>query len=231
MKILNWNIQRSGFNNNLKYALEQFNPDILCLQESFHPLTYLEKEEFSKITDHYIWEPTENGWGNMIFSPKYKITPVKIESRFRGRLIGGIVNIENVKVTIINLHVPITKNYSRYNLKEMFELSESIIKDANAIVTGDFNFGACFDKPGKTELKEYLDNILDKCNLIDTFPICNKIEIRSFRPKQNQVRINRIDYILSSKSMATDSITSEIVENEDIITRSDHNPVIVNLKI
>jgi exonuclease III len=152
MKITTWNINHRNNPYELNHILSVLNSDIACFQECFHPLTYMDQRDFNNLSGHYIWEPTINGWENCIYSKDYPITQISIDNPFKGRiLLGEITNADNNKLQIANLHVPVTKGYSRHNLRQSFDKLGDFISKGKTIVCGDFNFGVCFDHNGRTD--------------------------------------------------------------------------------
>ena len=230
MKILTWNINHRSNGHALKYALEQEKADLIFFQECFHPLTYLTKQEFQNFSDKYSWEPTGNGWGNLILSKNTGISEVAIEHKFKGRMLVSKVTIPVWgDMTLINFHTPITGRFSRYNLQEMFQLTKEHILKGNTIICGDLNFGECFDKNGKTACGDILKKILEDYNIIDCYRIFNPSIGQTFRPSRNPDSLIHIDYVFVTKDLENRVNSCEILFNDQIKKISDHHPVVAVL--
>mgnify|MGYP000353093477 CR=1 FL=1 len=231
IKVITWNIKVGLKYNNLVYTIDKFSPDIAFFQECKEPHYYL--KDRPNLNGNFISSMTSKHWGNVIYSKNLPIKEALIGQHhdFGGRLLIGEINDINNKYTLVNLHVPITYGRSRYNLRNMFDILKSYIKGRDVIIVGDFNFGPNFDTPPSTDHSDFLSNILNEHGLVDTFPIFNDSEIRSQRPPRPEIRVNRIDFILVSNSLKDKVKSCQIIENEDIINRSDHNPVVAEFNI
>lgn len=231
MKILTWNLSHIKSNKSWPYAVNRIDADILILQESYHPLTYLTHNEYWSIQKHAIWEPTERGWGNSIITKNIPITHVEFEHSFKGRILIGTVNSEIIgSITIVNVHVPITGNYSRYNLQKMFIEIEPFIQQGKSVVAGDLNFGECFDKPGKTEHHDIMNNLLKKHGLMDCYKKFYSQQKQTFRPPKRPESQICIDYILITEDLGSVLRNCEVLSGEEITLFSDHNPIIAVLE-
>lgn len=231
MKILTWNINHRSNDYALQYAIGQEKADLIFFQECFHPLTYFTKQGFQKFADKYLWEPTANGWGNLILSPNDCISEVTIEHKFKGRiLVSKVISPVWGELTLINFHTPITGQYSRYNLQEMFQLTKDHIQNGNAIICGDCNFGVCFDKNGKTDCADILNKILSDYSIIDCYRKFNKTFGQTFRPNRNQDSLIHIDYVFVTKDLDNRLSDCQISVNDQIKKASDHHPVVAILE-
>lgn len=231
MKILTWNINHRSNDYAFQYALVQEKVDLIFFQECFHPLTYLTKQEFQKLKDNYSWEPTSNGWGNLILCRNTNISEVSIEYGFKGRMLVSKVIVPNLgEMTLINFHTPITGRFSRYNLQEMFQITKEHILKGNTILCGDLNFGECFDKNGKTECTDILNKILEDYSIIDCYRMFNPSIGQTFRPSRNPDSLIHIDYIFVTKDLENRVKSCQILVSDQIKQISDHHPLIAVLE-
>lgn len=230
MKIINWNLNHTRSTKSFNYALKNFSADIYFFQECFHPLTYLNYDEYAKYKSKFVWEPTGSGWGNLIISQKFNLKPIKVKHEFKGRFLAGMIknNIEKPLI-LFNFHVPITGKFSRFNLQDMFSLSGKLFKSNNIIIAGDFNFGQCFDKDNSTDCKDFLGNILEKYNLINCYKQYNDIEEQTFRPPRKPDSNIHIDYILISSNIKKDLKDCRIISSKEIVGLSDRKPLEVSI--
>lgn len=226
MKIINWNLNHTKSSKSFHYALSTFNADIYIFQECFHPLTYFNYDEYEKYNGKFIWEPTASGWGNLIISKQFNIKQIKIKHEFKGRFLAGRIenNIEK-PLMLFNFHVPITGIYSRFNLQNMFFITNQLFGSNYILVAGDFNFGECFDKEKSTDCKDFLNNILKKYNLINCYKEYNNIEEQTFSPPRKPKSNMHIDFILVSSNLKKYLKNCKIMANEEIVNLSDHNPL------
>lgn len=231
MEIITWNLQHMKSRKSWRFAIEKINPEICIFQESFHPLTYLNYKEFNNIRNNYIWEPTENGWGTTIITKNKEIERKIFSHSFKGRIVVGCCEYKEVgQLTIIGLHVPIIKGYSRFNLLQMFDEIHPFTLKGKCIIGGDLNFGECFDRNGKTECRDILNSILEKNKLINCYKKFNLKEKQTFRPTRKSKSQIHIDYIFVSEDLSEKIVDCFIIENDEIKSLSDHNPVVAIMK-
>jgi endonuclease/exonuclease/phosphatase family metal-dependent hydrolase len=156
---------------------------------------------------------------------------IAFDSVFKGRVLISKVNIQCFdELTLVNFHTPVTGGFSRYNLQEMFKIANEYIAKKNAIICGDLNFGECFDKNGKTEHKDILDNILNEYDIVDCYRKSHNEIGQTFRPNLNPDSLICIDYIFVTKDLEGRVKSCDIVSDEDIQTMSDHHPLVAVLE-
>jgi exonuclease III len=227
MKTLTWNINRRNSDRAFRHVITKEKAQIILLQECFHPLTYLSENEFAKLKGRFLWTPTRNGWGNCIVTPQSEIREIGIQHEFKGRLQVATTNISKIeKITIANLHVPITDGYSRFNMVKMFEIICKRIKNGNALICGDFNFGECFDRRGETEHRDIFRNLLEKYQITDCYRKFHKTFGRTFRPVRKSKTIIGIDYILVSNDLVNRLKSCRVLDDKKVEEMSDHNPIV-----
>ncbi len=212
MKIATWNIQHRSGGKALEY-ISSINPDIICLQELNKPSEVLDSK--------YKWyfSPTSEGWGNL-FASQYPMSAVYTEDKdFVGRVQSIVVTTPlKKKITIANIHVPITKGYARHNLSGIFEIVFQKKETESIIVSGDFNFGLFFDE-------KYFEDILGKYNLIDCD---NKPSFIGNRRTKNAIQI---DHIVYSSTLKEQFIEAKTIDSTEINSMSDHRPIIAEFNI
>ena len=227
MKILTWNIKHRTDGLAFRFAIEEEQADLVLFQECFNPNKFLTPQELQSLSNRYSWQPTRTGWGNCIFTKQSIISEVEVEHEFKGRLLALTITSPSFgKLTAINLHVPVTDGYSRHNLKKMFQAIRGIVREGNAIICGDLNFGECFDKNGQTEHRDILDGLLQENNIIDCYGKFNKQIGQTFRPVRRPDSKICIDYIFVSKNLESRVNDCRIIDGQKTKEMSDHNPLV-----
>jgi len=227
MKTLTWNINHRNNDHAFRHAIKKEKAQIILLQECFHPLTYLSEKEFVNLKGRFSWKPTRNGWGNCIVTPQSELHEIAIQHEFKGRLQVATTNISKIgKITVANLHVPITDGYSRFNMTKMFEIICKRIENGNVLICGDFNFGECFDRNGKTEHRDIFRNMLEKYQITNCYRKFHKTLGRTFRPVRKSKTIFAIDYILVSNDLVDRLKLCGVLDGIRVEKMSDHNPIV-----
>jgi len=227
MKILTWNISHYSSYNLWKYVFDKLRPDVAFLQEAYHPLTYVDEDIFKSLKDKFIWESTKMRWGNLIVTKNMKIEHILLEHEFKGRLIVGY--IPDIGINVVNMHVPITKGYSRHDLQAMFKIISKYLANRPSIVAGDLNFGECFDNNGKTEHKDIMNTILNENNLVNAYKLFHEQEKQTFKPVRKPESNIHSDYIFVSKDLANRLKECRIIDTQMLPFYSDHYPVSIAL--
>ena len=232
VKVITWNIAHRNNDRAFRHAIEIEQADLVLFQECFHPQTYLTRQELLHSPNHHLWEPTHNGWGNLIVTKQAVISDVAIEHDFKGRLLIATASFADLgELTVINLHTPITDGYSWHNLKKMLHMVSGQVRKGNTIICGDLNFGVCFDKDGQTEHKELFDSLLQEHDMIDCHRKFNAKIGQTFRPARKSDSQICIDYILVSKNLESRVKSCHILDDEKTIKMmSDHNPLVAILE-
>jgi len=226
MRILSWNLNCIRKKNAFRYALESLKADIYFFQECYHPLTYLTKSEYNNFIGKYVWEPTENGWGNCILSTGNLLNPVGLDTKFKGRIL--LSKLKGKPLLFINLHVPITGNHSIHNLRSIFNEIRPFCKNKQTIVAGDLNFGKFFDKKGRTYHQDCLRDLLIQNGLISCFHKFHQEEKQTFRAVRKESEC-MIDYIFVTNNMEGYLKSCDVLKNSAIVTMSDHNSIYVEI--
>ena len=227
MKTLTWNIHHRNNDHAFRHAIQKEKAQIILLQECFHPLTHLSEKEFAELKGRFSWKPTKNGWGNCIVTPQSELHEIAIRHQFKGRLQVATTNIPKIgKITIANLHVPITDGYSRLNMAKMFEIISKHIKNGNALICGDFNFGECFDKNGETEHRDIFKKLLEKYQITDCYRKFHKTFGQTYRPVRKSKTKFMLDYILVTNDLVDRLKSCRILDGERVKKMSDHNPIV-----
>ncbi len=228
MKIISWNLSCFRKQGAFEYALKHLNADVYFFQECQHPLTYLTRAAHKELIGKYIWEPTENGWGNCTLSIGEPVQIIDVETKFKGRVLVG--KLRSRDIVLVNLHVPVTDGWSRYNLKSMFEEIMPLQKDDSAIVAGDLNFGVYSDKNGKTEHRDWLQKLLGQNKLVSCFHKFHEKEKQTFRASRKAAEC-MLDYIFATMDLETRVKACDVLKDESIVAMSDHNPVLAEITL
>ena len=226
MKFVSWNVNgiRSCLNQGLEKFFRDESPDffsiqeIKCNEESFKPKGYKTFYNFSKI----------KGYSGTAVLTKY--TPLSLYFDNDGR----IISLEYDRFYFINVYVPnskdgVVKKDYRSGWEDKFkEYLSSLVKPI--ILCGDFNSGyENINLSFLDENKDFLCNLIDEFDLIDTFRVFHPNEkVYTWKSIKNKGAGSRIDYFLISKYFAKNLKGARIYSNTE---GSDHLPIGISLEL
>jgi exodeoxyribonuclease III len=259
MKIIAWNV--NGIRSLLKKKdldelIQTNDPDIFCMGETKISSLDTKKEfdeRFKQYKYHY-WSKSEekDGYSGTAIMSKKKPLSCKYGLHYKNKNIdteGRVICLEYKHYYLVHVYTP-NSGHALQRLKWRVEewdvafseyISELSLKK-NIIVCGDLNVAKeDIDlKNPKTnhrtagftdEERKSFNNLLNNCNLIDTFRNLypNKIEYSfwSYMRKSREKNVGwRIDYFLVNKEYHNKIKDSKILTN---VYGSDHAPVLLEL--
>ena len=151
----------------------------------------------------------------------FNITNTQRDSN--GRWVKGDIEMDGNIISLISLYAPNNATIRKQFFVEFGNKLSNIITDYNCIMSGDFN---CHldSTTNYDQSKNYLSNIIQENNLIDTWNCVESKPVYTFFHKILK-RPSRIDYVFISKSLEHQLKTI----NVDSSGLSDHSTVIVRL--
>lgn len=259
LKIFSWNVNglraviRKGA---LQDFINQYQPDILCLQETKAKQGQAEIDlpEYEE-----VWNSAERAGysGTAIFT---KIKPISIRTNLPTNTLfadefgdplteGRVLTVEFENFYLVDVYTPNSKNaLERLSLREkkwdpeFLNYLKSLEKTKPVVVCGDFNAAheeidiarpkTNHHSAGFTdEERQGITNLL-KAGLIDTFRFLHPNSVRyTWWSHWGQARANnvgwRIDYFFISKALKNNLKSAEIYEN---VMGSDHCPISIDLE-
>ena len=238
LKIVTWNMafwsHKLFLDRAWRYFVEEVNADIYLFQEACPP-------QELKNDPNFLWFQIGGNrkWGTGIYSNKYPLRHLQIQSNYTGSLVLGEVKVtENLELTIISLYGLLEKvgntAYAITTLHRMLSdltgvLNGHIGGKRNIILGGDLNASIQCDIYDGGKAHDLFFQRLENFNLINCFsPYFNDFvqthrHGRSDKPWQN-------DYLFISKRLAKNLKSCGVLDNEDVRKFSDHNPVVMTLE-
>lgn len=252
MKLLSWNVNglRAALKKDFLKSITQFNPDIICLQEtksSFEKIeTNLEAYGYIDFWNH----ASKKGYSGTAFFSKIK--PLKVTFGIgteKHDQEGRVITAEYKDFIIVNVYVPNSKReLERLPYRELewdvdfLKYLKKLEKSKPVIFCGDLNVAhteidltypkANVNKHGFTpQERKGFDNLI-KNGFIDTFREFEKggEHYTWWSPMGNCRAKNigwRIDYFMVSSALKSKIKSSQILKT---VMGSDHCPVLLELK-
>ena len=250
LRIFSWNVNgiRSVIRKGaLQKFIKEYEPDILCLQETKAKQGQAEIDlpEYEE-----LWNSAERpGYsGTAIFT---KIKPLSIKNSFDDTLKEGrVLTAEFEKFYLVDVYTPNSKpDLSRLKLREtewdpgFLEYLKELERFKPVVVCGDFNAAheeidlarpkTNHHSAGFTDEERRGISNLISAGFVDTFRSLNPNAVRyTWWSHWGQARVRnvgwRIDYFFVSKSLRDKLKSAEIYEN---VMGSDHCPISIELEV
>lgn len=251
MKIISWNVNglRSLIDFGLFDALERFDADIVCLQETKSTSKQVDLSRISHY--HAYWNSARRkGYAGVLVLSK--VEPIAVREGFgveKFDIEGRVLTLEFAEFYLLNLYMPVSSNSLKRKeyRKEWDECLLNYIKenclDKPMILCGDFNvahtsydiypenYSHIADSVGfETIERENFDGLL-QLGLVDIFrykyPETMRYTWWSNRMnKRKEDRGWRLDYFLVSTSLIS-QVVDTVLHNE--ILGSDHCPISLSI--
>jgi len=251
MKIISWNVNgiRAVIKKGFYDFMNEYNPDIICIQE-----TKAHKDQVNLELENYpyqYWNSAQKkGYsGVAIFSKKEPIKRLNDINIKKHDLEGRVITLEFKKYFLVNVYTPNSKrDLSRLDYrfnewdKDFLKFVKNLEKNKPVIFCGDLNVAhneidlrnpktnhknAGFTNEERQGFTNYIKN-----GFIDTFrEFCNEGGHYTWWSYMFQARIKdigwRIDYFCISKKIKDILLNSTILKN---VLGSDHCPIMLEIK-
>lgn len=253
MKIISWNVNgiRASVKKGLIDIIQDLDADIFCIQETKAQDDQVQ-EALTKLSGYSIFSNSAVKKGYSGVAILSKTEPIKITADIQIEehdQEGRVITAEYADFYLVNVYVPNSgAGLKRLDYRSTWDVAfanylANLEKIKPIIVTGDFNVAHQSidlknDKSNYNKTSGYTQTEIDGLNaildigLIDTFREKYPEEVKyTFWSARFNARVNnagwRIDYFLTSKSIAENIIDASI-HNE--IFGSDHCPIGLQLK-
>lgn len=253
MNIISWNVNglravaKKGFD---KFLIE-YNPDVLCIQETKAQLDNLE-EHHTEIGDYhsYFFSAKKKGYSGVgIYTKKKPLNVIEGLGIEEFDDEGRVLTIELEKIYVISVYVPNAQpELFRIKYRERFNdalknFANKLRKKKTVVICGDLNVAhkeidlknpsPNRGNPGFSDEERKKFNELLDAGYIDTFRHIHPTEVKyswwSYRFSARAKNIGwRIDYIVVNKEVI-DKVNKAEIHNE--VLGSDHCPVSIKIKL
>lgn len=226
------------------YLLNTIEADFILCQEARRPKV-LEGD------DNFIWHKAgeiqaKRDWGIGIYSKSHPLSQEPNESisswsidRFSEMCVVANARIRNTDLTLISLYGSLDyirgSGYSITNLHRILSDLTGICNGhfgkRNIIMGGDFNASEqCDPIQGNCSHRLFFERLAD-FKLEDSFKLNNnKDYVQTLRHRNSKIPWQN-DYLFVSKSISKKFKGCEVLEDDEIIKCSDHNPVVITLDL
>lgn len=242
MNIVSYNLRfggKTGSINPWGKMIEDFTPDIVFAQESFHPRDYFLPEQFDQFRGCIWSNVTKQKWGSAILSRNCQLEARPLPG-FEGWVVGAIARdlpVGGIKqdVLIYSIHAPSPGPY----LPSVNLLLDEIAKTCGTmpvLLAGDFNVTTAVRRPG-----EELENSVGEEKLLERlrreFGLSNAWQAvhpdenlpQTLRWAKNPLPPYHCDAIFVSDSLLAHLKSASVEGAGAWGEMSDHNPVVVAL--
>ncbi len=238
MKIATWNManwsHKAHFNEAWDFYINKIGCDILLFQEALpHP----EILDINRIVYNQIGGTRL--WGSGVYSNKYNIKKFDLNTNFVGSVTGAEIEInENFSLIVVSLYGLMENilnvSYAIPNLHRIFSDLTWLLEGASTkhriVIGGDFNASIQIDKQQTGNSHRVFFDRLHEFQLVNCFDKFFQDYVQTHRHRRSKFPWQN-DYFFISKRLEPLLIDCEVISNETVNKMSDHNPVIIELKV
>jgi exonuclease III len=245
MRIITYNLHFGGKttpNNPWQRMLDEFHPDIVFAQESFHPSQYFSPETFSEFKTCLHKNVDHGRWGSAIVSRHLPLEEIHLDmpefegwvicARAKGIQIGDL----SEPVLFLNVHAPSRGNYEIL----VTQLIEAIVEKfpgEKIVMGGDFNLTTAIrqeneelqNTKGELAILKHIENGLGLINTWQTLHPCQPLP-QTLRWNNKPLTPYHCDAIYIPKCWSSQLLQAEIINHGDWDNLSDHKPIVANVK-
>ncbi len=233
MKLISWNC--NGAFRNKKYLFDEYEHDILVIQECEDPSKL---KEYESSNNNYLWIGNNKNKGLGIFC-KNNISLKRLEwsdinTKYKNE------QLESFLPCLINDEIIIIGVWTKKANSEVFgyigqfwkylQLHKDKLIDKKVIIVGDFNSNAIWDKWDRWWNHTNVVDELHEIGIKSLYHIINKEEQGketkpTFYLQRKLEKPYHIDYIFLSNNLIDDFVEIEIGAIEKWLNYSDHLPI------
>ena len=233
MKLISWNC--NGAFRNKKYLFDEYEHDILVIQECENPSKL---KEYESSNNNYLWIGNNKNKGLGIFC-KNNISLKRLEwsdinTKYKNE------QLESFLPCLINDEIIIIGVWTKKANSEVFgyigqfwkylQLHKDKLIDKKVIIVGDFNSNAIWDKWDRWWNHTNVVDELHEIGIKSLYHIINKEEQGketkpTFYLQRKLEKPYHIDYIFLSNNLIDDFVEIEIGAIEKWLNYSDHLPI------
>ncbi len=242
MKLLTFNLLYGGQKKDINYwaeMIKSFQPDIIFAQETNPPHSYFNENSEILMNNSTIWGVTQSGWGSAIYVKDNVMEPITVPG-FEGWVVGGKLKkpfMGQKSLYIFSVHTPSPGPYDK-NTFAILDAIKEIVGGHELVIAGDFNMTTAYRHESE-ELKlkksdyKLLIRMRKDFGLVNSWQMVhpNKNLPQTLRWVTNPVPPYHIDGIFIPGSWIKYIEKCEIIDKEPWNTMSDHNPILLSLKI
>lgn len=243
MKIITYNLRSGGTGakeNQWQRMIQEFSPDILCVQETRHPNQYFTADELSQNKGCIHALVPHGKWGSAMLSRKYHLEPVPLPE-FSGWVVGAkipdfVIDGAVKPVMIFSIHAPSPGPYEP-SVNKILDEIQKVRNETPLILAGDFNLTTALRHPSEAATKNTSGEKKLQTRLRREFGLINAWQAmhpnenlpQTLRWSSNPVPPYHCDAIFVSHILMRHLVSAEVNSSGVWGVMSDHNPIIVDL--
>lgn len=245
MKVLSWNVNgiRARVTQGFNKAIEEMDPDIICLQEVRANEKQLPKDFLSKYNHFHSIHSKAGYAGSSIFVKKEGLAPSKFDIDYNdGTETGRLSILEFSNFILINSYSPNSGSYLE-KLEKRVDWEKDLLKflktkEKPIILCGDLNVAPKKIDAGisclagcSLEEREAFQKIID-FGLVDVFRhfYPSKVDYTWFSNRsKTKIKGLRLDHFLVSKSILDKVESIKHIHETELVCGSDHIPILLKI--
>lgn len=243
MKIVSYNLRNGGNtdgDNHWRRLIREFDPDIICAQESLPPEQYFSPDEFSRFKGCVHGYVPHGRWGSAILSTRHSLEPVALPefggwvvgARVPDAVIGGTVQ----SVLIYCVHAPSPGPYEPAVIRILACIAKQW-DQTPLVLAGDFNVTTALRHPteeagGNTAgEREIQAKLRQELGLFNAWQVIHPNENlpQTLRWTKDPLVAYHCDAVFLSGIHLRYLVGASIPASSGWQLLSDHNPIVVEI--
>ena len=238
LKVVSWNMGHWRYRGNAEkawnYLDQKIAPDIALLQESA-PIAERQKKRC-------VWREIgkTRRWGSAVMTKNLPLAEVQLKTNYYpGALTVGEMTLPDKSTLIlVSIYGQLDENdYSVTTLHRMLSdltyVFDGYLQDRGrpkVVIGGDLNASIQFDAKDRNNSHRIFFQRLEDFGLVDCQGAFTNERPRTLRHGKSDVPwVN--DYIFASENLANKVVSCQVLENRELLSLSDHNPLVVTFDL
>jgi len=249
MKIVTYNLRFGGSGKaHWKTVLEEIDPEIFLVQETFHPDEHLPPVMHGDLARNAVWKPVPGlPWGSAIFVKGANPRPLDLPAEFEGWVVGcevdsvsGFPGPQDHPLRLFSVHTPTPKKDSpkkdsyQTAVTKILDMISRFKGEGDIVIGGDFNIivserhGADSQQIYDVEQRNKSADGRIRFRLGDEFGLMNcwKTANPDLPLAPTYGKTTHLDGIFVSKSWGVRLSSCSVLSGDSWEGFSDHSPVV-----
>jgi len=235
MRLASFNMRAGGSPAHWDAILEVTRPDLLFVQETKRPSSFLATDHFDP--SRARWASVEHGrWGSAVFSAHADLKLVTLEG-LRGWVVGSPWESPFGPATAWSVHLPPEGRSYIKAAHNLLDLLEPTLGEVPVILAGDWNFTVGFRLPDETRKNkagelELLERLKEDFGVQPAWATANPdVPLpQTLRWARDPTPPYHCDGIFLPTEWCSRIVSADVLHGSPWTDLSDHNPVVVELE-
>ncbi len=241
MKVVSYNVHfggKSNAPNPWRRLMEEFQPDVICAQETHKPQEYVLREDWATLRNPAWRRVKGRSWGSAVFAPRHELEEIPLDD-FGGWVVGAKIASATIDgratpLSIFCVHAPSPGPYLP-KVRKILDSIRAKWDGSPLIIAGDFNITTA-RRHSSEQHRNSKGEITILERLEQDFKLRNAWQLlHPYKPLPQTLRwANKphipyhCDAIFVHESLIPHLPSAEVVASGFWSNASDHRPIVVD---